>query len=759
LDINSFFSGNGVNTFEEAGIQITRSNRSTSNGDFKEFCPHCVSSKTGQPDKSLSVNLAKGTWNCFRCGFKGVLNGFVAAAAGSKKAKVYARPSGLLEIDLSPEQREWLHSRGITDEVIKRNKIQNRHRYLSDPEWWIAFPYFRGDTLINIKYRKHNEKQFAMETNCELMTYNINDVEPGKPLIWVEGEMDVLACHVAGLYNVVSPPNGGQTKMPFIDADIEKINQANEHVMALDNDGKGQLFERQLVGRLGKEKCKKVTWPDDCKDANDVLMKYGPEDLRERIEGADSYEFLEESQDEEESIQDLTQAAGLENFTDSGNARRMVNLFGGEIKYSKAGGWYIWDDQRWMQDELGLIYRLTQAMNRNIYKEPAVLSKKGTNLTIAWAKQSEAEAKINSTIKLARYQQEIATKFEDFDQNDWLINLGNGTVNLKDFTLCPHVPKNLITKILPLDYDPKATCPLWMAFLNKIMGGDTKMINFLARAVGYSMTGSTREQVFLILYGLGQNGKNTFVETIQALLGPYAMKTNTNTILLKKDTATNDIARLNGTRFVWASEIDVNKQLAESLLKEISGDRTITVRQLYKEPFEMTINFKLWLAVNDLPAIQGEDLGIWRRVLPVPFNVTIRDDEKDESYGQKLLNELPGIFNWALHGCKQWQSMGLAAPDPVMDLKAKYKQDSDTFSAWLAECTVRDDESWESSADLYQSYTRFMCGRKIISQNKFSEKMEARGFAKVRNSTGEKKRGWYGIRLIDDVYRNIRNSI
>jgi len=205
-------------------------------------------------------------------------------------------------------------------------------------------------------------------------------------------------------------------------------------------------------------------------------------------------------------------------------------------------------------------------------------------------------------------------------------------------------------------------------------------MEFMQRAVGYALTGDVGEQCLFVMWGTGANGKSTFVETLHALLGDYAQKAEMRTLLHRDtDTVRNDLARLRGARLVSAVEIGRGKRLNEELVKELTGGDTITARFLVREYFEFRPEFKLFLAVNHKPQIHGTDEAIWRRVKLVPFNVYIPPEERDKALGGKLRAELPGILNWALEGCLEWQRGGLREPEEVIAATADYRREQDLF--------------------------------------------------------------------------------
>ena len=308
-------------------------------------------------------------------------------------------------------------------------------------------------------------------------------------------------------------------------------------------------------------------------------------------------------------------------------------------------------------------------------------------------------------------------------------------------------------------YDEGAEAPTWLAFLDRIMAGDRELIDFLQRAIGYSLTGDTREHCLFILYGTGRNGKSTKLETLRALLGDYAMQTPAETLLVKRENAIpNDIARLRGGRFVAASESEDGKWLAESLVKQLSGGDTLSARFMRGEWFDFLPTFKTWLATNHKPVIRGTDVAIWSRIRLVPFDVRIPDAEQDKGLGARLRAELPGILRWAVAGCLAWQRDGLGAPAGVRRATDRYREEMDVLAGFLADRCLVAPTAQASAAGLYKAYTEWCeaSGEKPLSQRALGPRLLERGFAAHKGTGGQ--RLWRGVGVVARVADSGANS-
>lgn len=434
------------------------------------------------------------------------------------------------------------------------------------------------------------------------------------------------------------------------------------------------------------------------------------------------------------------------NLTDAGNAKRFIDLFAGRVKYCHAWGkWLIWDGARWCMEEKGGagIYDLALQMAGAIAEEAAGTDDKETRESLSsWSLKCEQRAKIDNCLHLVRASLRIAVEPAELDSNPWLLNCQNGTVDLKTGDLKPHDPGDLITRVAGTDYDPDAKFDTWEKFLARIMPA-TDLQLFVYKAIGYSLSASTKEQVFFFLYGNGSNGKTTFVETIQHILGGYARTMQSDSLMVSNSVrgggASPDIARLKGARYVVAAETEEGRRLDEGLVKQLTGGDRIVARYLYQEEFEFSPELKLWMHGNHKPTIKGADNGIWRRVRLIPFTVQIPEEERDADLAKKLLAEAPGILRWMIMGCLSWQEEGLKAPNCVIASSEDYRSEMDVLGRFLSDKCQSDTHLSITSSRLYDAFKLWQISEGIYqwSQTKFSMALEERGYEKDRNMHGK----------------------
>ncbi len=437
-------------------------------------------------------------------------------------------------------------------------------------------------------------------------------------------------------------------------------------------------------------------------------------------------------------------------LSDMGNGRRLFLRHGRDLLYcNRWQSWLTWDGQRYTRDESDEIERRAKDTVRAMYAEAAALADEDARTALAkHALKSEAGQRVREMINAARSEEGVAVIPATFDRDPWLLNVANGAIDLHTGQMRAARREDRITKLAPVVYDPDATCPTWLAFLDRVMDGKQELIDFLQRAVGYSLTGDISEHCLFLLFGSGRNGKSTFVETLSALLNDYALTTTTDTLLVQRAGGIpNDLARLVGARLVSASESEAGRNLAEALVKQLTGGDTISARFLHAEFFDFRPAFKLWFRTNHKPTIRGTDDGIWSRIKLIPFTQRIPDAEMDKHLPDRLLTELPGILAWAVAGCLAWQRDGLGTPEAVTAATSEYRAEMDILATFLADrCTIGQDHRC-TAKELYGSYTTWAeeNGEKVVSQRGFGLRLAERGFVNARATGGS--RLWAGLKV------------
>jgi len=474
--------------------------------------------------------------------------------------------------------------------------------------------------------------------------------------------------------------------------------------------------------------------------------KYTPEDIRKLLETPPPPPPV--AMAASPSIPPLGLEVEQFNNTDLGNAERLVSKYGEDVRYCPQWNtWMYWNGKVWRKDVTGEIERKAKQTVKDLKDE--IPSGAEAKFAFKHAHRSESRYSIENMVALAKSEIGVPILPNEMDSDTgWLFNCNNGTINLRTGELKPHNKSDTITKISPVDFDPDAECPVFMEFLSKIMNGNQNLIEFLNRAVGYSLTGNISEQVLFFLYGTGANGKSTFLEVIRMMMGEYAQQADFNTFLQQSGTTVrNDIARLKGARFVTAVEVEDGRRLSEVMVKQITGGDLLIARFLYGEYFEFYPEFKLFWAANHKPIVWGTDHGFWRRMRLVPFEVTISEAEMDKNLGEKLQAELPGILAWAVRGCTMWQKIGLKPPPEVLAATSMYREEQDDIGEFFNACCKMKKDATVTKAKLYQAFQDW-CeknGEKPMPKRRFGSKLKERGISDGKLS-GD--RVWLGIDLL-----------
>jgi putative DNA primase/helicase len=419
--------------------------------------------------------------------------------------------------------------------------------------------------------------------------------------------------------------------------------------------------------------------------------------------------------------------------TDIGNGERFADHHREKVRFCHPQKkWFFWNSKRWQPDDEGLVNRLAKKTARSIYSEAMRENDSDKRKELAkWAAGSESAYRQRAMVEMAKSESGVPVLPAELDQDKWLLNVNNGTLNLKTGELQSHRKEDLITKLIPINYNPDAWCPKWIDFLDLVMKGNQRLIDYLWRSAGYTLTGDAGEQCLFVFYGIGRNGKSTYLNVKQTILNDYALQTDFNSFAVKKgEGIRNDIARMKKSRLVVAIETSDGKRMDETVIKQLTGGDRVTARHLYEEFFEYRPEFKIFLATNYKPEIYGQDLAIWRRIRLIPFTVTIPEEKRINNYESVLLEEKEGILNWMVSGCREWLEKELNEPEEVKAATKTYRSEMDILEDFIAtKCFIRDGERTVHK-DLYAAYQGW-CeenGESPIKTRTFAKKLQGRGF-------------------------------
>jgi putative DNA primase/helicase len=425
-------------------------------------------------------------------------------------------------------------------------------------------------------------------------------------------------------------------------------------------------------------------------------------------------------------------------FTDEALALRFASLHADSLRYvAVSGRWFVWSGKQWVADETLQAFNFARVICRqasaecNERKIASVLASIRT---------------VSAVERLARADRRLAAAMDIWDTDLMALNTPDGVVDLRTGKMRPHSPDDYMTRITAVG--PSGDCPTWLAFLERITAGDPELQNFLQRVAGYALTGLTSEHALFFGYGLGANGKSVFTNTLGGILHEYHRTAPIETFTASSvDRHPTELAGLRGARLVTAVETEEGRRWAESRIKSLTGGDKIAARFMRQDYFEFAPQFKLVIVGNHKPGLRSVDEAIRRRFNLIPFKVHIPPEERDPTLPERLKAEWPGILQWTIDGCLEWQQQGLKPPLAVTSATAEYLESEDALSCWLEDKCERSPESETASTALYVSWKNWAdaAGEPVGTQKRFSQKLEERGFEKVRTMHG---RIFQGIRVL-----------
>jgi len=466
-----------------------------------------------------------------------------------------------------------------------------------------------------------------------------------------------------------------------------------------------------------------------------------------------------------QSIQDIIWSDEGGEFTDLRVALRIAEQFGPRIRYcpgwSKETPWFFYDGTRWCVDRHAYIHQCYHDVASTYITEIEtqlqridISTKAGSSATDALTKaigRFQGIQKHNSTLSKLATVDRLTVIPDEMDMQLDLLNLQNYTYNLQTHTLQQHNPDNMLTKLVPVDYNADSPCPRFLQFLERIQP-EEEIRSFLQRWFGYCLTGSTSEQCLLIFHGVGGNGKSVLINTITHILGDYAVTFEMDVFSDKYNDKTDLIkAQMKGARLV--SAVETRRQdvrLNEGLIKRLTGGDEVTARILYGMPFRYIPTYKVVLSLNHAPIIGDTSHSMWRRIWKVPFNIIIPEEERDKTLEDRLYEERSGILIWLLEGLRQYQTVGLAVPPAIMASTAEYREQQDIHADFITTCLELDRdktnlalEHEEFAEDVRKAYLRWCDSTHIhpIPPQRFPSWMAEMGLLQRKVQGRRKYRG------------------
>lgn len=444
----------------------------------------------------------------------------------------------------------------------------------------------------------------------------------------------------------------------------------------------------------------------------------------------------------------LPGSAGLN--TPQGNAIRFARYAGpGLLWVAEDRIWIAFDGTRWDATRGEIIAELLwQRWIAEELRACAAAPVKETIENAAWLTTAKAKREV---LQLA--QPKLAVSREAFDRNaEDLLVTPSGTVDLRTGVLSLNDPARLLTQCTAVPYEPDAAgqCPNFMNLVSKLAGDDEDTTRWLWRALGYTLTGRTHEDIFFYLRGAGSNGKSTLVKTIFTLLGDYACKLDIGVLTVGKDNHATELAALRGKRLVMSSEVERGQRLKESLVKDLTGGDPLAARELYQAARAAAVwspQLKLWLYGNHDLRIGGTDEGIWRRVRKIAsFHTFPRSAVRDSL----ATSEGVAILATAVRAATDWYAGGLGAdPATVRDATAAYRAEQDHVGQFFDDCLVFGPEHFITAAAFAATYRSWCLEHGFdhpTSPKELGERLRVRGCVSERSGK-TRVRGWKGVGL------------
>lgn len=450
--------------------------------------------------------------------------------------------------------------------------------------------------------------------------------------------------------------------------------------------------------------------------------------------------------------------------------------------------WFVWDGRRWAEDKSegmeiwNRVNRSRDVLEEEALKfygsipqdardsaeknstpskdenegDPETEEEPASSQQVKQAKKVRQTLGFLSTMRKVRTLEAICRSMRQhlqrpdvvFDQDPWLFNVQNGTLDLRAIELRPHAKEDYLTKLAPVTFDGGAKCPRWEEFINRFLP-HAPTAEFVHRYLGYAMTGQMTEQVFPIFWGRGNNGKSTLVGLIAKVFGDYAKTAGSRAFIDTGAETQPFLVALEGSRFVRCSE-PATGRLNESLIKQITGDDEIVARGLHEAARAIRPTWKGVMVCNDAPEVRGGDDGIWRRLRFVPFEVSLAESEVIRGFDALLAEELPGILNWCVRGCVDWQVNGLPTPPEILETTETYKQESDSLDEFIEDSLdlhLGIEDVREKSALVYKAYRTWCQNNRVhdvLSHAAFSTRLKFKGFRKLKTNG---QMTWVGLRL------------
>lgn len=519
-----------------------------------------------------------------------------------------------------------------------------------------------------------------------------------------------------------------------------------------------------LASRIARELAKKGVQKNQLAESTERIFNESGLAIREKWHKRDDYrrstinKAVENLTDFPIHTINTSTATNEEDEThkDVKNAARFASMYRGKFIYvTTVRKWYVWNSFAWIVCEHGEEFQAAKEVSKKLYEEATSQFSFGDLKGAALIKEAinaHTLPRIEAMIKLAMSENGMSVTTNELDAHPYLLGVRNGVVDLKNQSLLVPQPSMLITKQCNAEFIEDPTCPKWIKFLHDVFQGDDETIEAVQIMLGYTLIGQVLDELLIICYGFGANGKSVFNNVVAKVLGDYAQMAPSSMLSVRKNddsSPRNDIAGIKGSRYLSINELQAGDRLDERVVKSIAGREPISARFLFGEFFTFMPTFKAWIRTNHKPIIVGDDTGIWRRIVLIPFTRTFTKEEQDPHLEEKLLQERDGILGWILEGAKKYQEIGIVMSPRMQSEVNSYRKDSDVLGEFLEDKTQRGVLSKVEQKSLYFAYKHWCDNNGIRAQSKksFSQRLKERGFPDSKSGS---TRYYLGLELIDE---------
>lgn len=430
-------------------------------------------------------------------------------------------------------------------------------------------------------------------------------------------------------------------------------------------------------------------------------------------------------------------------------AERFLADHGDALRHVHGIGWHEWDGARWLADEKRVDLNYAVETVKNSLRELEDMTGDERDDLYKDIRKSESASGLEGMVKIASARPPMSVASKQLDADPYLFNTPDGTVNLLTGDITDCTRDDLITKVAGAGLDCDCSgeddggAAEWESFLERILP-DEEVRAFVQRFFGYAMLGKVTEHLMPIFTGSGANGKGTLRDAILSALGDYAIEVDPAILMESKHERHGAFKmRLRGARLVFCSETEKGKRFAESTMKRLTGGDPIEANLMHKNPITFDPSHSLIMLTNHLPAVSGDDPAVWRRILVVPFDVVIPEEDRDGGLPDRLKKAAPAVLAWAYEGWLAYQAQGLNPPEIIRVRTREYQAKSDVLGRFLDERTIATPHGVVAARELFNEWTTWCHASREEAGTEvgFAESLSNRGFAKKRTSAGQVYRG------------------